>query len=167
MRNCQQGRLDEHAEKTECQSAARHDQSEDANQCSIRRSNLIEISPNALSHDVVIHCGKRRKTAIAAAGNPNQTPCILCTDADVAYWTLAQHDEVAHRIAPMASAMPATLCEPRLSITTISPGCSTGTSACCTQARNAAPLIVPSSTQGATKPRVRRAQTKVVVCQWP
>ena len=49
----------------------------------------------------------------------------------------------------------------------MSPGRSSGTSLCSTQARKAAPLIGPLSTKGAISPAVRNAQTKGVVFQCP
>ena len=68
--------------------------------------------------------------------------------------------------ASMALRTPARLWAGRLSITTTSPGVSTGTSICSTQARKVAPSIAPSSTIGATIPVRRRAAVSVVVFQW-
>src|SRR5882757_4159221 len=63
----------------------------------------------------------------------------------------------------MAAATPEPLWLERLSITTVSPGRSTWTRCCSTQAWNSAPLIAPSTQSGATKPVERIAPRKVVV----
>jgi hypothetical protein len=54
---------------------------------------------------------------------------------------------------------------PRLSITTVSPGASSGTSTRSTEVWKASRLIEPSSTNGAARPDRRRPATKVVVFQ--
>jgi hypothetical protein len=53
----------------------------------------------------------------------------------------------------------------RLSIMTISPGRSMGTSICSTQAKKHSPSIGPSRSIGATKPASVRPPTKVTVFQ--
>jgi hypothetical protein len=64
-------------------------------------------------------------------------------------------------------AHPATLCEPRLSMTTTSPGLSVGTSTCSMKARNDVPLMAPSNTPAAEMRSQRNAAITVEVFQWP
>lgn len=63
--------------------------------------------------------------------------------------------------------MPTSVCEPKLSMTTMSPGRTSETSICWTHARSATPLTGPSSAKGAISPAVRNAQKNVVVFQCP
>lgn len=67
----------------------------------------------------------------------------------------------------IASCTPDTLCEPRLSMMTISPGRNAGTRHCSTQATKARPSIGPSRIMGANGPSRRTAETNVHVSQCP
>src|SRR5512134_89584 len=69
--------------------------------------------------------------------------------------------------ASIAARTPGCLCAGRLSMTTMSPGLSVGTSMASTQARKAGPSMAPSMVIGASIPETRSPPTNVVVFQCP
>src|SRR5512134_3209835 len=69
--------------------------------------------------------------------------------------------------ASIAARTPGCLCAGRLSMTTMSPGLSVGTSMASTQARKAGPSMAPSMVIGASIPETRSPPTNVVVFPVP